>query len=128
MKRFPALSALLALLCSCCANAGEEAKHVNAEEAARVIAEGKVVVIDVRTPEEFAGGYIAGARNINIASPDFKEQVAKLDQEATYLLHCQAGGRSLKALKVFQDLGFQHLIHLDDGFMGWEDAGKPVAK
>ena len=108
--------------------AAEPAKHVKADEAAKIIANGKVAVIDVRTPDEFKEGHIQGAKNIDIMSKDFETQLGKLDRTQPTLVHCQAGGRSTRALKVFEKLGFTNLIHLDDGFGGWEAAGKPVAK
>ena len=105
--------------------------HVNAA-AARKLVEGakekKVIVLDVRTPEEFKAGHLKGAFNADFNGKEFAKAVAELDKEATVVVHCQAGGRSTRALKTFQELGFEHLIHLDDGFGGWADAGKPVVK
>lgn len=108
--------------------AADPAKHVKAEEAAKIIADGKVAVVDVRTPDEFKDGHIAGAKNIDIMSGDFEKHLGKLDKDQPTLVHCQSGGRSTRALKVFEKLGFTNLIHLDDGFGGWEAAGKPVVK
>lgn len=108
--------------------AADPAKHVKADEAAKIIADGKVAVIDVRTPDEFKDGHIQGAKNIDIMGNDFEAQLGKLDKTQPTLVHCQAGGRSTRALKVFEKLGFTNLIHLDEGFGGWEAAGKPVVK
>ncbi len=121
------LSALLLLLPALML-AADPAKHVKADEAAKIIADGKVAVIDVRTPDEFKEGHIKGAKNIDIMSSDFEAQLGKLNKTQPTLVHCQAGGRSTRALKVFEKLGFTDLIHLDDGFGGWEAAGKPVVK
>ena len=108
--------------------ADDKIRHVEAEAAAQIIAEGKAVVIDVRTSDEFVEGHIEGAKNIDILSDDFEEQVAKLDKTKPTLVHCQSGGRSTRALPTFQKLGFTNLIHLDGGFDGWQAAGKPVHK
>jgi rhodanese-related sulfurtransferase len=108
--------------------AADPAKHVKADEAAKIIAAGKVAVIDVRTPDEFKDGHIQGAKNIDIMANDFEAQLGKLDKTQPTLVHCQAGGRSMRALKVFEKLGFTNLIHLDEGFGGWAAAGKPVVK
>lgn len=116
------------LLIPVLAFADDKAKHVKADEAAKIIAEGKTVVVDVRTSDEFKDGHIKGAKNIDILSDDFESQLAKLDKTQPTLVHCQSGGRSMRALKVFEKLGFEHLIHLDEGFGGWEAAGKPVEK
>lgn len=118
----------LLLLIPAFAFAAEPAKHVKAEEAAKIIAEGKTVIVDVRTPDEFKDGHIKGAKNIDIMASDFEAKLGKLDKTTPTLVHCQAGGRSMRALKVFEKLGFTNLIHLDEGFGGWEAAGKPVEK
>ncbi|WP_395732085.1 rhodanese-like domain-containing protein [Prosthecobacter sp.] len=121
------LTALLLLLPTLML-AADPAKHVKADEAAKIIADGKVAVIDVRTPDEFKDGHIQGAKNIDIMSQDFEAQLGKLDKTQPTLVHCQAGGRSMRALKVFEKLGFKNLIHLDEGFGGWAASGKPVVK
>ncbi len=109
------------------ANAGE-IKNVNAKEAAGIIAKGDVIVLDVRTAEEFAEGHIGGAKNLDFLDDNFKQKAAKLDKTKTYLVHCQAGGRSTKSLEPLKELGIQNLIHLDDGFGGWQEAKLPVVK
>lgn len=108
--------------------AAEPVQHVKADEAAKILADGKTAIVDVRTPDEFKDGHLKGAKNIDILSSNFEAQLGKLDKTQPTLVHCQAGGRSTRSLKVFEKLGFTHLIHLDDGFAGWEAAGKPVVK
>lgn len=118
----------LALLTTLSA-AADEVKHVKSKEAAAIVAKDDVVVLDVRTPDEFSEGHIDGAKNIDfLDDAKFKAEAAKLDKSKTYLVHCQAGGRSSKSLKVLQELGIKNLIHLDDGFGGWKDADLPVKK
>ena len=108
--------------------AEDKANHIKSAEAAKLVAAGNITVVDVRTPEEFKEGHIKGAKNIDIASKDFEAQLAKLDKTKPVLVHCQAGGRSTRALPTFEKLGFTNVTHLDDGFGGWEAAGKPVEK
>ncbi|HEX5221142.1 MAG TPA: rhodanese-like domain-containing protein [Verrucomicrobiae bacterium] len=102
--------------------------NVQADVAAKLVAEGKVTVLDVRTPEEFAEGHIAGATNINFMGKDFAAQIAKLDTNKVYLVHCASGGRSRRCLPQLKQLGLKQIYHFDGGFSAWEDAGKPVAK
>ena len=134
MKKLISLSKRLGQLlvvagCISCARAAEtNVNHVNAVQAQKLIAEKKVVVLDVRTPEEFAAGHIAGATNLNFRSPDFAKAVSGLDTNKTYLLQCASGNRSTQALPTFQKLQFQSLYHLDGGIKGWEKAGLPVEK
>ena len=102
--------------------------NVQADVAAKLVAEGKVIVLDVRTPAEFAEGHIAGATNINFMAKDFAAEVGKLDRDKIYLVHCASGGRSKRCLPQLKELGLKQIYHLDGGFSAWEDAGKPVAK
>ena len=109
-------------------------KHVDAAGAKKVLDEAaakkdaKVVVLDIRTPEEYKEGHIAGATNIDFKAKDFADNVAKLDKTKTYVVHCQSGGRSTRSLETFKTLGFKSIVHLDGGFSGWEKAKLPVAK
>ena len=109
-------------------------KHVEAAAAKELLdvaaekKDGKTVVLDVRTPEEFKDGHLAGAVNIDFMARDFPDQVAKLDKTKTFVVHCQSGRRSKKSLETFQKLGFKSIVHLDNGFSGWQKAGLPVEK
>lgn len=102
--------------------------NVQADVAAKLVAEGKVTVLDVRTPEEFAEGHIAGATNINFMAKDFAARINQLDTNKVYLVHCASGGRSKRCLPQLKQLGLKQIYHLDGGFSAWEEAGKPVAK
>jgi phage shock protein E len=120
---------LLALLSSAMLASAADSANVTPDQAEKLLKEKKdIVVLDVRTPEEFKEGHIAGAKNVDFQSEDFKKQVAALDKSKTYLLHCAAGGRSARALKVLDEDKFSHVYHLNGGFSAWKEAGKPVAK
>src|SRR6266542_527248 len=86
------------------------------------------VVLDVRTPEEFAKGHIPGAINLDYNAPGFEKKVAGLDPGKTYLVHCAGGVRSAKACTVMDKAHFTNLVNLEPGFKAWEKAGKPVEK
>jgi rhodanese-related sulfurtransferase len=87
-----------------------------------------VVVLDIRTTEEFASGHIPGAKNLDFFDKDFAKEVAALEKDKTYLVHCASGGRSTKALKHFEEQKLPSVFHLNGGFKAWEAAGKPVEK
>lgn len=69
-------------------------------------------LIDVRTPEEFAAGYVKGAVNINVQSPDFEAQIAALDKDATYNVYCRSGNRSAAAVEIMRNAGFKNVVDL----------------
>ncbi len=101
-----------------------EVTDVTAEQAAAKLKEdAKIVVVDVRTPEEFKEGHIKGAVNIDFKSEDFAEKLGKLDRKKTYLMHCRSGGRSGASFAVWKSLGFEKVLHLKSGALGWEKAG-----
>lgn len=67
------------------------------------------VVLDVRTPEEFAEGHLAGAQNIDVSADDFDEQVAQLDADEPIVVYCRTGNRSAEAVERMEGLGFTDL-------------------
>src|SRR5688572_19502607 len=104
-------------------------KHLDADGAAKLLKDNpKVVVLDVRRPEEFSAGHIRGATNVNFQAADFDSRVDALDKSRPYLVHCAAGGRSTKALETLKKAGVGTVYHLDGGLQAWEKAGKPVEK
>lgn len=104
-------------------------QNVTPDQAEKIIKnDPKVVVLDVRTPDEYQSGHIPGAKNIDYLGDNFEQKVAALDQSKTYIVHCAAGSRSAKACTVIEKLEFPSVYHLNSGFKGWEKAGKPVEK
>jgi rhodanese-related sulfurtransferase len=104
-------------------------KNVTVNEAEKLLKEDpKIVVIDVRTADEFKAGHIAGAVNLDFFGDDFEKKVAALDKSKTYLVHCAAGGRSAKACTVMDKDKLPSVYHMNEGFKAWEKAGKPVEK
>ena len=77
------------------------------------------VILDVRTPGEFAGGKIRGARNLDIMSRDFVNQIKNLPKDKTYLVYCRSGNRSGQACGIMADMGFKNLKNLAGGIMRW---------
>jgi phage shock protein E len=113
------------------AGAGESAsaiQHVDPKQAEKLIAEKKVVVLDIRTPGEFTTGRIAGAKNIDFQAPNFEQRIDGLDKTKSYLVHCASGGRSSHSLLLFKKHDFKSIYHLDGGIKAWEKAGLPVQK
>ena len=85
------------------------------------------VILDVRTPQEFEKGHIKSAINIDYLSETFKDKLSELDKKNTYVIHCRSGGRSTKALKLFDELGFEEVYNMG-GIAQWEQSGYPTVK
>lgn len=89
------------------------------------------VVIDVRSPEEFAAGHVPGAVNIPVTgkgSVGFDEKVSAAAKGKQPLVHCRSGVRSAKAVERMQKLGIVGVVECPAGWVGWSGAGKPVEK
>jgi phage shock protein E len=82
-----------------------------------------VIIIDVRSPEEYSQGHLVSAVNINWHGSDFEEQVMKLDKNLTYIIYCKRGGRSAAALKKMHSLGILNVKHIGGGFDEWKGLG-----
>lgn len=70
------------------------------------------VIIDVRTPQEFAAGHLEGAQNFDIKSPDFEKNLSSLDKSGTYYLYCRSGARAGAAAQIMQQAGFKTVTNL----------------
>lgn len=77
-------------------------------------------ILDVRTPDEYAGGIIPGAVNINVMDPGFYDRFSDFDKEAPVLVYCRSGARSFRAASILESLGFTDLHNLSGGIMFWD--------
>ncbi len=82
-------------------------------------------VIDVRTPEEFSGGHLTGATNIDVSTPDFEDRTSDLDHAVTYVVYCASGNRAGTAIELMSDQGFDNLVN-GGGFDDLAAAGLPT--
>jgi phage shock protein E len=87
------------------------------------------VILDVRDPEEFAGGHIEGAINVclNCVS-SFAESVTDFDKAKTYLVYCRSGRRSATASGIMAQEGFTNVYNMTGGFVAWQAAGLPAVQ
>jgi len=106
-------------------------KGITAQEAFDLIQENEgnpdFIIIDVRTPEEFAVGHLESALNTNLNSGNFSADINKLDKNKTYLIYCRSGSRSAKAASIMEDLGFREVNDMG-GITDWTAEGFPVVK
>lgn len=76
------------------------------------------MLIDVRTPEEYALGTIPGAINLDVMSSDFQTKIQTLNPDKTYFMFCRSGNRSGNAVKSLKKLGLQS-YNLVGGLNSW---------
>lgn len=126
-KTFLAAIAALSMILTACTGSG--GYHTESVEAfASTIADPAVVVIDVRTPEEFATGHITNAVNINVEGADFDAQIANVTKTASIAVYCHSGRRSAIAADKMVAAGFKNIHNLDGGISAWTAAGQLVTQ
>ena len=107
-------------------------EDVTAQEAFTLIQNNRdntdFVVIDVRTPEEFAEGHVENAININFRSENFRDEIDRLDKDKTYLIYCRSGMRSSDALNIMKELNFGKIYHMTGGIIEWTEERLPTIK
>jgi rhodanese-related sulfurtransferase len=85
-----------------------------------------VVIVDVRTPGEYAQGHVDGAINIDVEGGAFDQQIAKLDKNATYVVYCHSGRRSGLATDAMAKAGFTNVVNLQGGIADLQSAGASI--
>lgn len=110
-------------LISCSQTSKAETKLVTASEFKSQIEKTKnSVIIDVRTPEEYATGHISGAINIDLFNDEFENNIKALDKSKTVFVYCKVGGRSADAAAKLAKESFKNVYDLKGGIMAWQSA------
>jgi rhodanese-related sulfurtransferase len=111
---------------SAAATASPAVHLVDVAAGTALAADFSVIVIDVRTPAEFAEGHLARARLVDFEATTFRDQIATFDRSARYLVYCHSGNRSGQATAIMTELGFSNVSDLDGGISAWTAAGQPI--
>ena len=85
-----------------------------------------LVVLDVRTPAEFAAGHLPRAVQLDIHAADFEAKLASLDRTPVYLVYCRTQNRSGRAAETMRRMGFGQVTVMLGGFTEWSRRGFPV--
>ncbi|MGA2925222.1 MAG: molybdopterin-synthase adenylyltransferase MoeB [Solirubrobacteraceae bacterium] len=85
------------------------------------------VIVDVRETEEYAAGYIPGAKHVARGYLESRIEVAVPDRSQHVVLYCASGNRSAYAARtLIEDLGYEHVESMTGGITLWKDRGYPV--
>jgi len=98
---------------------------VHASALYRLLQEGIVQIVDVRSPAEFARGHVPRAVNIPLDQLS-RAALGAFDLDQPIHLVCKSGARSLIALQRLHSEGLQHLVNVAGGTDGWMGQGLPV--
>ena len=96
------------------------AQYVSAFEDAGV----EHFLLDVRMPEEFAGGHIEGAVNIPVQELD--QHLSEIPTDQPVVLYCRTGNRSAAAAGILKNAGYSQVYDIDGGIVAWGQAGLPL--
>jgi len=91
------------------------------EWTAQLTDDNNAYILDVRTEDERAEGYIPNSTNIDIyLGQGFLDEIEKLDKSKNYYVYCRSGNRSGQACAIMNSVGIQNAYNLEGGFMNWE--------
>jgi rhodanese-related sulfurtransferase len=98
--------------------------NLDASTFAQKITEKDVVLLDVRTPDEFIQSHIPDALNIDVQSDYFIADVNALDKSKSYAVYCRSGKRSVLASEVLDQIGVNNVYNLIGGIIEWQESGR----
>ncbi|HLP27160.1 MAG TPA: rhodanese-like domain-containing protein [Candidatus Didemnitutus sp.] len=124
MRAMPVL--LLGVVLVTSTACGQTRKNVNVSEAKAMIDKGGVVVLDVRTPDEYRAGHLKDAKLANVNDASFDANIAKLDKNKPVVVYCAVGGRSARASDIMVKKGFKNVYNVSGGYNAWSGAGLPT--
>jgi rhodanese-related sulfurtransferase len=126
VRKLIASFAAIILLAGCSSTGSATTVNLNVSEFSQKITEPGVIIVDVRTPEEFASGHIEGALNIDFNSGNFANEITRLNPLETYAVYCRSGSRSGQAASIMHKAGFHDVSNLNGGVIDWTDDGLPL--
>lgn len=107
----------------------DSAMIANTELAKRVQAgDDMLVVLDVRTPREYASGHVPGAINIPVDQLSEKINTLRARDNAETVVYCESGRRAGRAESMLKDAGFLNVVHLQGDMAQWRKDGLPMAR
>lgn len=87
-----------------------------------------IVVLDVRTPEEYRLGHLRNAKLIDYYDAKFSENLRELPKDKTILIYCHSGRRSADALAILKKLKYSRVFNMLGGIVAWNKEGRPTIK
>ena len=114
------------IIFSCSLINSESINQMNSDELIEFIELNDVVLVDVRTEDEYNSGYIENSLNIDYFSNDFSLNADKLDKSTPIILYCRSGKRSSMSASKISKLGFKEIYNLKGGILEWIEEGNMI--
>jgi len=102
----------LAVSLAACSTPSGSSTDPGANAGASVVVTAETVIVDVRTPDEYADGHLEGAELLDLTGGDFAAALPSLDPNAEYVVYCRSGNRSGQAVAMMEDAGFTNVTNL----------------
>ena len=120
------ISVALFVSLQCTAKATAQASVAASPYLIERVANNDWLLIDVRSPQEFADGHIPGA--VNMPHENINDYLSELEghRNKPIIIYCRSGRRAKLAMKVLEELDFSEVMHLEGDMLGWSAAGMTV--
>ena len=106
--------------------AGEPRNIGSAEAKALLARNGSVVILDVRTPEEYRQAHMRGSLLIPLG--ELPKRVQEVPRGKPVLVYCAVGARSVPAAGLLASKGYAEVYNMTDGLVGWYRNGFPIVR
>lgn len=128
MRAWRCIGWIAALLLAAPVLAGD-IPELSAEALAARIAAGdeRLLILDVRTPGEYAAGHVPGAINIPHDEVPARSAGLRIAEGTDLVVYCRSGKRAALALAALERAGFKRLLHLEGDYLGWSEGDRPIA-
>ncbi|MBM4382331.1 MAG: rhodanese-like domain-containing protein [Deltaproteobacteria bacterium] len=125
--RFCSLAFVLIAFAACAESSHDSAPVQPAELAAVLAREEAPLLLDVRTPEEFAAGHVPGATLVPVQELEARAAELAAYKERGVVAYCEVGGRASKAAEILRAAGFANVRLLDGSMKRWREEQREVA-
>lgn len=86
----------------------------------KALSDDNVILIDVRTPQEYASSHIEGAINVNVFDKNFAQTIQeKASKDQQVMVYCRSGKRSARATNMLKQMGYPVVYDLRGGYLAW---------
>jgi rhodanese-related sulfurtransferase len=97
-------------------------ENISVQEVNKILdAKNKIILLDVRTPDEYAVEHIKGSTLIPVQ--ELVNRLTELSPKKKIIVYCKAGKRSLSASEILANNGYKHVYNMEGGIDAWKGAG-----
>jgi thioredoxin 1 len=114
------------LICISCQSTSQSISTIKVNEFEKRMTAPDVQLVDVRTADEYDGGHLPNAKNMDVNEDEFATQIKTLDKTKPIFVYCLSGGRSKAAAKEMAAAGLTNITNMDGGVMAWRAATKSL--